>query len=216
MCKYLGGILSKNTKGAVSSWTSAGFITSFQFCNKTQVANKSASCLAACTDFLVTVCKYSEVACMKAATHKEFPQKKEKKKERGWRESRPGSALRNKNGFHASHVWGPQCWSHVRSFMILLLTGVLFLFYYITQTVLCHFTQFLIHSCKWLYYIPIKHKISCHLAWRCLFNVHHDTSVTGCGCSHMQAKPVFRWKHMTICKDKAWHSESCHWINLWV
>lgn len=80
MCKYLVGILSKNTKGGVSSPTSAGFITLFQFCNKTQVANKSASCLAACTDFLVTVCKYSEVACMKAATHKEFPQKKKRKR----------------------------------------------------------------------------------------------------------------------------------------
>lgn len=79
------GILCKKTKKAESP-TTASFISSFQFWSKTQVANKSASCLAAGTDFLVTVCKYSEVACIKAATHKEFPPKKrkEKKKKEGW------------------------------------------------------------------------------------------------------------------------------------
>lgn len=73
------GIICENTKGGVSSPTTAGFISSFQFCSKTPVANKSASFLVAGTDFLVTVCKYSEVACIKAATQKEFPPKKRKR-----------------------------------------------------------------------------------------------------------------------------------------
>lgn len=114
------GIICENTKAGVSSPTTACFISLFQFYSKTPVANKSASSLVSGTDFLVTVCKYSEVACIKAATQKEFPPKKKKKEwwgGEGWRGwSRTGSALRNKNGFHASHIWGPQCWSHVQSF----------------------------------------------------------------------------------------------------
>lgn len=139
------GIICENTKGGASSPTTAGFISSFQFCSKTPVANKSASFLVAGTDFLVTVCKYSEVACIKAATQKEFPPKKIRKEGVGG--SRPGSALRNKNGFHASHVWGPQCWSHVQSFMILLLTGVFLILLHHTDCVvsLCNF---FLHSYK--------------------------------------------------------------------
>lgn len=72
----------RTPRGGVWSPTTAGFIGSFQFCSKTSVANKSASFLAAGTDFLVAICKYHKVVCIKAASQKEFPPKKHKRGEK--------------------------------------------------------------------------------------------------------------------------------------
>lgn len=129
------GIICENTKGGVSSPTTAGFISSFQFCSKTPVANKSASFLVAGTDFLVTVCKYSEVACKKAATQKEFPPKKKEKAEWG------GLSLDQRFGTKMAsmhHTYGALSAGVMFSLLWFCSLLVSFLFYFSTQTVLCH------------------------------------------------------------------------------
>lgn len=86
--------------------TVTGCISLFQFCSETSVENKSASffCCSVQASLLLYVCKYNQPACIKAARQEEFPLKKKR--------TRPGSALLNKNGSHASPIWGPLCRSH--------------------------------------------------------------------------------------------------------